>query len=117
MPARLARSALIVLTILGLLMPRVSAAVALVMPGSQSVVICTGDGMQTIVIDADGTPVPVSHRADHCLLSHATDTSDRVVLEPKLALFSASVAGPTGDLVRLSDFAAARPPPRAPPSA
>jgi hypothetical protein len=117
MPARFARSALIVLIVLGLLLPRMSAAIALVAPGGEVVVICTGTGLQTLIIDADGNPVPVSMHADHCLLAHAADTSDRVAPEPHAAPLAGSVAGPTGDLVRLSDYAAARPPPRAPPSA
>jgi hypothetical protein len=119
MAARLARSTLILLTILGLLMPRVSAVVALVAPGAETVVICTGSGLQTIVIDSEGKPVPVplSHQPDHCLLSHVADLGDRATPEPAGAPLVGEVAGLAGDLVRLSDYAGARPPPRAPPSA
>ena len=119
MSSRFARSALIALVIFGLLMPRVSAVVALVTPGAATVVICTGSGLQTIIIDAEGNPVPapLSHQPDHCLLSHVADTSARVLPEPAPAPLVGTVAGLSGDLVRLSDYAGARPPPRAPPSA
>lgn len=116
MTARPLRFALVALTILGLLMPRVSAVVASVTPGVQSVVICTGSGLQTIQIGEDGKTVQVSHGADQCLLSHAVDTAPGIAPVPVLLPLAWEVDRP-GDQVRKSGYRAARPPPRAPPLA
>lgn len=37
------------------------------------IVICTGEGLRQISLDADGNPVEVSMDSDPCALSHATD--------------------------------------------
>lgn len=117
MHARLARSALIVLTVLGLLMPRVSAAVSLVAPGTQVVVICTGDGLRTLVIGPDGKPTLAGHQTEHCLLAPSVDAPWRVVVEAPAPLLVGQVGGPSGDLVRGAGDVGARPLPRAPPAA
>lgn len=116
MSHRPTRVLLIVLTILGLLMPRISAAVAYAVPGARTVVICTGDGLTTIHIQDDGTPVPVFEHSDHCVLSHAADTAVRVEPSPVAAPLPDRVARSTGSLVRASGYRAARPPPRGPPA-
>jgi hypothetical protein len=117
MSARLIRSLLIALTILGLLLPRIGAAVTLVAPGVRTIVICTGEGLQTIRIDADGTPVQGVDHADHCVLAHAVDTAVRTEPAPLLAPLVDRVTWASGDLVRARGYHAARPPPRAPPAA
>ncbi|WP_372835768.1 hypothetical protein, partial [Puniceibacterium confluentis] len=65
----------------GVLLPKTS--VALVQLGlirGQVLVICTGRGLETVVLDRDGRPVGISH-ADHpCLLTHAADTATAVLL-------------------------------------
>jgi hypothetical protein len=108
---------LVFLTILGLLLPRMSAAVATMAPGVVTLVICTGDGLRTIRIDPDGTPVEVSDHPDHCVLSHAADTAVRVVPAPLLLPLVEDRARRPGDLIRAHGYKAARPPPRAPPAA
>ncbi len=111
------RSLLVLLTILGLLMPRVSGVAASVVPGGMTVVICTGQGMMTLQIDENGNPVPVADHADHCVLAHAADTAVRAEVPTILAPLIDRVARPAGDLVRAEGYRAARPPPRAPPAA
>lgn len=116
MPARVPRPVLIALMILGLLMPRVSAVAASVVPGVGTVVICTGHGMMTLRIDESGTPASVAGHPDHCLLASAADTAPRVELAPLHAPVVDTVQRPAGDLIRAEGHRAARPPPRAPPA-
>ncbi len=111
-----ARTLLLVLTILGLLMPRVSAVAAAAVPGVRTVVICTGQGMITLRLDARGDPVEVVDHPDHCVLGHATDTAPRAELAPLIAAVVDRIVRPAGDLVRAEGYRAARPPPRAPPA-
>ncbi len=111
------RSLLVLLTILGLLMPRISGVAASAMPGGMTVVICTGQGMMTLRIDENGNPVPASGHPDHCVLAHAADTATRTEAPPLVAPLVGAVARPAGHLVRAEAFRAARPPPRAPPAA
>ncbi len=113
----LARSLVLFLTILGLLLPRVSGLAASVLPGGTTVVICTGQGMMTLRIDESGNPVPIADHPDHCVLAHATDTATRTVVQPLLAPLVDTVARPAGHLIRAEGYRAARPPPRAPPAA
>lgn len=111
------RSLLLVLTILALLMPRVSAVAASVAPGVRTVVICTGQGLQTLRIDEDGKPVPVASHPDHCVLAHSADTASRSEVPPLFAPVVGWVPRRSGDLVRAEGYRAARPPPRGPPAA
>ena len=65
---------LLVLTItLGILAPRTSAIAMELMPGQfQTIVICSGYKMQTIVIDADGAPVEIADSEAHkCVFKDA----------------------------------------------
>lgn len=119
MRLRLVRSLLICLTILGILAPRISAVVAaLAAPQANVLVICTGKGLVTLRLDADGDPVPLGEpQPDHCVLAHAADTAVRP-RRPRLRMEPAPAPPrPSAGLVRLSDAQAARPPPRAPPAA
>lgn len=111
------RLLLVLLTILGLLMPRISGAVASVSPGVRTIVICTGQGMVTLQLDENGNPVPVAASSDHCVLTNAADTAVRVEMPPLLAPLVGRVPRASGDLVRAEAYRAARPPPRAPPAA
>lgn len=121
MTARLARLTLLALTILALLLPRVSAAVTLVAPGARFVVICTGAGLETLLVDEAGVAVPLppeaGHGPDHCILAHAADTAVRVAPEPSKAPLVGLVARQPRDLVAGGGFAEAPPPSRAPPAA
>lgn len=111
------RALIIVLTILGLVAPRISAAVAVAAPGMQTIVICTGDGLQTIRIGDDGKPVPVADHSHQCVLSHAADTAMRVEPAPVGLVFERVPVAVSGDLIRAHLLHAPQPPPRAPPAA
>lgn len=118
MRPRFVRSLLLCLTILGLLAPRISAAVAWAAPGVQAVVICSGHGLQTLYLDPDGNPVAAGEtQPDLCLLVNAADTAVGPVLPPVPARIAGSPSRPGGHLSVLSDAQAARPPPRGPPAA
>ena len=117
MQPRLTRILVVVLTILGLLMPRVSGVAASVVPGMVTVVICTGAGLQTLTIGEDGKPVPTSSRPDHCVLAHAVDTAVPAEAAPRAVPAVDAVVRPTGAQRRVEACRAARPPPRAPPAA
>lgn len=51
------RALLVLVLVSGLLVPRVGAAFVAVAPGVRTVVICTGDALVTITLDASGAPV------------------------------------------------------------
>lgn len=117
MHSGLARPLLICLTILGLLLPRISAAVALATPGADLVVICTGHGLQTLRLDPDGAPLPVGEtRSDLCLLVHAADTAARAVLPP-VRVEPAEPAPWARSAFAPFPFQSLSPPSRAPPAA
>jgi hypothetical protein len=116
MLAGVPRLVLVALLILGLLMPRISAVAASVVPGVSMVVICTGQGVITLRIDENGNPVPLADHSDHCLLAHAADTAPRMEGAPVHARVAEAVPRPTGDLIRAESHRATRPPPRAPPA-
>lgn len=113
MHARLVGSLLIVLTILGLVAPRFSAAFASAGSGVRTVFICTGAGLQSIRIEESGDPVSVSQHDDHCLFAHASDTTVRIDPLPTLVVPVARIVPRPGDLLRLSHYGAPRSPPRA----
>ncbi|TPE46987.1 DUF2946 family protein [Amaricoccus solimangrovi] len=115
MSGPLIRRALLVLTILGLLMPRVSGVVASAVPGMVTIVICTGQGLTTIRFGDAGKPVPVIDHPDHCLFAHATDTATRAEVAAPLARVVDATPRAGGALIRASGTTAPRPPPRAPP--
>lgn len=115
MSGPLIRRALLVLTILGLLMPRVSGVVASAVPGMVTVVICTGQGLTTIRLDDAGKPLPVIDHSDHCLFAHAVDTAARVELPTRAATLMDRAPRAGSALIRASGTTSPRPPPRAPP--
>lgn len=60
------RLLLVVTLTLGILAPRVSAVAMEMLPGQfQTIVICAGFEMQTIVIDAEGNPVEITDAEAH----------------------------------------------------
>ncbi len=66
--------------LVGIVLPKSSVALAqLGLIDGQVLVICTGSGFQTLVLDKGGTPVGSSHAAHPCLLVHATDTASAVL--------------------------------------
>lgn len=117
MSCRRLASLLVVLAILGLVAPRVSAVFASAAPGVQTIVICTGDGLHTIQIGEDGKPVSVSEHSHPCVLCHVADTSVRPEPAPLRFAFEGEVATSAGHLIRSGRLHAPRPPPRAPPLA
>ncbi len=64
------RLVLMLVLCLGILLPKVSAAITLALPGLfRTIVICTGDSLQTITLGPDGSPVEMSQGDDqHCTL-------------------------------------------------
>lgn len=64
------RLVLMLVLCLGILLPKVSAVVTLALPGLfQTIVICTGDSLQTITLGPDGSPVEMTQGDDpHCTL-------------------------------------------------
>ncbi len=64
------RGLLVTFLIAGLLIPRMSAVIADVIPGIQTMVICTGEGLITLTIGADGQPVEAVETEPHpCVMS------------------------------------------------
>lgn len=54
----------------GLLLPASTAALASLLPGVQSFIICTGNGMVEVRLDEDGNPVALEESSEHpCLAS------------------------------------------------
>ena len=51
------RPALIALLLVGLLLPRMGAALSVIAPGAGWVVICRGDALVTVALGADGAPI------------------------------------------------------------
>tara|TARA_Y100001956_G_scaffold69512_1_gene72855 strand:+ start:75 stop:488 length:414 start_codon:yes stop_codon:yes gene_type:complete len=61
---------LVLATVVGLLLPKMSAVVASLVPGVMVVTICTGSEMVTLTLNADGEPVEeVEPAVDHCVLA------------------------------------------------
>ncbi|WP_224825558.1 hypothetical protein [Cognatishimia sp. MH4019] len=89
------RGLLVLCLTLGLIWPKVSAAVVGFLPGVQSYVICTGADMVTILVDAEGNPIeqvatdsapclsadvpPVALRAPQFWQQLARDHQDRFI--------------------------------------
>ncbi len=89
---------LLVLGVLtGIVLPKSSAALAqLGLISGQVLVICTGTGLETIVLGEDGDPVETRHSAHPCLLVHATDTSTPVLPPLVRAHFASLTFQPVG---------------------
>ncbi|MFW2589039.1 hypothetical protein [Sagittula sp. SSi028] len=69
------RLSLLCAVILGIALPKSTAAlVALGLSRAQIIVICTGEGLRTITLDANGNPVAEDETDGHlCLMVHAVD--------------------------------------------
>ncbi|MGY9047203.1 hypothetical protein P775_27945 [Puniceibacterium antarcticum] len=77
------RFLLVIGVLTGIVLPKSSVVLAeLGLIRGQVLVICTGDGLQTLILNADGTPVEVTHNAHQCLLVHATDTATAILPSP-----------------------------------
>lgn len=62
-------------TLVGLVLPKMSAVLASIVPGVMVVTICTGTDMRTLTLNADGVPVEeVEPMVDHCVLAEVTPT-------------------------------------------
>ena len=68
------RTVIFALLFAGLLLPKASAVLAAMLPGAfQTIVICTGTGLQTITLAPDGTPVETTDQApENCTLFKAS---------------------------------------------
>ncbi|RPE71052.1 hypothetical protein EDD53_0165 [Pacificibacter maritimus] len=61
----------------GLIVPKSTVLLAeLGVISGQVIVICTGEGLQKITLDADGNPVEVDMETDPCALSHVIAGAD-----------------------------------------
>jgi hypothetical protein len=83
MSMRILRLVLLLGVILGVVLPKTSAALAdLGLSGGETVVICTGHGLQEISLSSEGTPAkaPAPHEEAPCLLVHALDSVSQAAL-------------------------------------
>jgi hypothetical protein len=69
------RLTLVVAVATGMLLPRMSAVLAELMPGVQTMVICTGTDLITLTIGPDGTPIEADDTGalPHCTLADLID--------------------------------------------
>jgi hypothetical protein len=63
------------LVVLSILAPMGGAAMGQLFGDARMIVICTGDGLQTLTLDANGTPIKSTESAEICALVHANDTA------------------------------------------
>ncbi len=64
------RALLVVMLVAGMLAPRMSTVLAQVIPGVQTMVICTGDALVTITMGADGVPIETADQVQHpCVMA------------------------------------------------
>jgi hypothetical protein len=117
MAHRLPRTLLIVLTILSLVAPGLTGVAASATGGAVTLVICTGDGLQTLVIGEDGVPIAADPHSSHCLLAHAADTAVRPEATASAQVLLGAPAAAPMARTRVAERRAARPPPRGPPPA
>ncbi len=76
MTARLSRSLVVLWVCFGMLNPQGAAILtALGLASGRVLVVCTGDGLRNLRIDAEGNPVELSGKVSFCALIHAADTA------------------------------------------
>jgi len=114
---RAVRYLVALLVTLGILVPQGAGLLAAAgLADGRVLVICTGDGLRTLHVGADGVPVEISETADFCALVHAVDTADGVLpaTAPVRLVFASFSSlprpGPVGPLAPLAAQ------PRAPPA-
>lgn len=91
--AAIARILMLYALVFGILAPKMSAVIVQLVPGIQTLVICTGNGLVTLTIDADGEPVEMPRaEVDHCTMVDA-NSLDASFIPPWRAF--------TGDHTRL----------------
>lgn len=106
------------LVVLGILAPQGSALLAAAgLADGRVLVICTGDGLRTLRIGADGAPVEVSDRATYCALVHAIDTGAGVAPAPAPRRIVHALARPLAAFPARAARTARPSLPRAPPAA
>ncbi|MFV0243454.1 MAG: hypothetical protein ACK5IB_00340 [Qingshengfaniella sp.] len=109
--------ALMLGVILGIVAPKSSAALAeLGLINAEVVVICTGQGWETITIGADGTPVHMDDSPDHCAQVKALATAPTPAPVPR-PLRPLRMDAPAPVLARLGAFPFSSRFARAPPAA
>ncbi|MDF3420392.1 hypothetical protein HKX54_07645 [Sulfitobacter sp. M57] len=109
---------LALLLALGILLPKASAALALILPTyGSTITICTPDGIRTVTLDASGTPVgETDAQTAPCLMAHATLV--RPATLPDWHRLARQIECPTAlktQTVRAAQTAGLPPPCRAPP--
>ncbi len=68
---------LIVLILSGFLAPRMTAVLAELIPGVQTMIICTGERMVTLTIGADGIPVEEAEENEHdCVIADTVSLAE-----------------------------------------
>lgn len=114
---RFLQTCLLIGVMLGIVGPKSSALMAeLGLIDARVIVICTGNGLETILLDANGNPVnaePMRH--DPCPLTDATQTPDFAALTAPFASLPALADYPRPAEVDGVQAAAVLPHPRAPP--
>lgn len=114
---RPARYAAVFLVTLALLAPLASGwAMAIGLTEGRILVICTGDGLRWIQIDADGDPIELGESAEHCVLVHAVYTAAPTVptpIAPELVYVAQPAFARTGELPETYELPSL---PRAPPA-
>lgn len=81
MLSSLLRLAFVVAVASGLLLPRMTAVLAELLPGVQTMVICTGTELITLTIGPDGTPIEADDTGalPHCTLADLVEPSGPVL--------------------------------------
>ncbi len=114
----LLRSTFVLALLAGMMLPKMSAALVTLLPNVQTVVICTGDELLTIVLGPDGTPIEIKDTETmDCTL---TDTGDPTV-KPVPFWVSLKIAELPQNALRINtawarDKLASLPPQRGPPA-
>ena len=73
-------AALILLILSGLLAPRMTAVLAQVIPGVQTMVICTGDELIVLTIGTDGVPIETEDSTQHpCVMGDTISVAENTL--------------------------------------
>lgn len=110
------RCILVVALTVGILLPRMSAVLADIIPGVTQVAICTGSEIITLTIGPDGQPIETEIETSHCVLGDTSAMADGpdpvwVTLARSYHPLFISLIHDAADQDRLSRIAPSRAPP------
>lgn len=80
------------------------------------IVICSGYGVMTVDVDAEGNPVGPMHLCPECVAAHLTGVLPGPVLQPPVAMHPVAFAPPATITASAKPARRLRPDARAPPS-